>query len=255
MMLGRMLLPAVVAMTLTACVTTTTGSGGNDHASPEQAVIYNVQLGVQYLQSGRRDLARERLERALQIDPRSSSAHSAMALYWEQTGEVERADESHRAAVRYGDDDPNIMNNYGTFLCRQGRYEESEEFFLAAATDRSYRTPEAAYTNAGICQRRAGELARAEELLRRALTIDPGFSDALWQLADLSQQRGESMSARAFLQRLEAQSTLSAAALYLGFRIETTLGDEAAAQRYLRRLLRDYPDSEQARRAANEGSL
>jgi type IV pilus assembly protein PilF len=238
---------------LTAACTTTTNADPNN-ASPERAIVYNVQLGMQYLRQGRRDLARLRLERALEIDDRSPAANSAMAYYWEQVGEIERADASHRRAVRYGDDDPNIANNYGTFLCQQGRYEESEAYFLSAARSVDYLTPEAAYANAGACQRRAGNPERAEELLRRALTISPRFADALWHMADLRFDQGDALTARAFLQRLEAEGQLSASMLYLGVRIERTMGDDAAADDYARRLVRNYPNSEQARRlGAGEG--
>jgi type IV pilus assembly protein PilF len=232
---------------MAACTTTSTRSSEQDNASPERAVIYNVQLGMQYLQQGRRDLARNRLERALEIDDRSAAAHSAMAFYWEQIGETERADESHRLAVRYGDDDPNIANNYGTFLCQQGRYDESVEFFLEAAQSRDYRTPAAAYSNAGTCLRRDGDLVRAEELLRRALNIDPNFVDALWQMADLSYANDDALTARAFLQRLESQGQLNASMLHLGVRVETAMGDVAAADEYTRRLVRNFPESPQAR--------
>ena len=226
---------------------------GPEGASPERAVIYNVQLGMQYLQQGRRDLARLRLERALEIDDRSPEANSAIAFYWEQIGEIERADESHRLAVRYGNRNPNIANNYGTFLCQQQRYEESEDYFLRAARSREYRTPAAAYTNAGACQRRAADPVRAEELLRRALTIDPTFVDALWHLAELSFEQGDPLSARAFLQRLEAQGQLSASMLYLCVGIERAMGDDQTADDYARRLVRNFPNSEQARRLGAGG--
>lgn len=248
MNMSRMILLSVCIGLLAACTTTTSRSNDDqESSSPERAVIYNVQLGMQYLQQGRRDLARNRLERALEIDDRSAAAHSAMAFFWEQTGEAERADESHRLAVRYGDDDPNISNNYGTFLCQQGRFEESIEYFLEAAQSREYRTPAAAYTNAGACLRRADDPVRAEELLRRALTVDPSFVDALWHMADLSLENDDALSARAFLQRLEAEGQLSASMLYLGVRIETAMGDEHAADEYTRRLVRNFPDSPQAR--------
>jgi type IV pilus assembly protein PilF len=56
------------------------------------------------------------------------------------------------------------------------------------------------------------------------------------------------LTARAFLQRYLAITAVSAPVLDLAIRVETQLGDERAATDYMNQLLRDFPDSAEARR-------
>jgi len=42
-----------------------------------------------------------------------------------------------------------VVNNYAVYLCQNGRTDEGVRRFEEAAHNALYRTPEAAYTNAG----------------------------------------------------------------------------------------------------------
>ena len=83
-----------------------------------------------------------------------------------------------------------------------------------------YRTPAAAYTNAGRCARDGGRLKDAEQHFRKALTIEPEQPDALLQMAEITHASGSGLQARAFLERYTAVAPPSAASLWLGRRIE-----------------------------------
>ena len=87
------------------------------------------------------------------------------------------------------------------------------------------------------------DYALAEEYFREALSTRPTYGEALIQLAALKHQTGDSLSARAFLQRFLAANDASATVLYLGVQVETELGDGRAATDYSNRILRDFPDS------------
>ena len=54
------------------------------------------------------------------------------------------------------------------------------------------------------------------------------------------------LPARGFLQRYHAVAPRSAQSLWLGYRVETALGDEAAASVYASRLRADFGDSPEA---------
>lgn len=234
------------AAALSGCVTTS-GFDRKELEDPQDAAQYNLQLGVSYLRQGRLDLARDKLERALKQDPQSAEVQAAAAWMYEQAGLYERAEGHYRTAVRLDPDDSAVLNSYGVFLCFRGRHEEAESHFLEAAQNPFYRTPEVAYTNAGVCARRASAPKEAEAYFRQALDANPRFVDALLQMADLSFQQENFLQARAFLQRYAESATQTAEALWLGVRTERAMGDAAAAETYARRLKKEYPESAQTR--------
>jgi type IV pilus assembly protein PilF len=62
-------------------------------------------------------------------------------------------------------------------------------------------------------------------------------------MAEVSYRKESFLQARAFLQRYEAVGPASQESLSLGYRIESRLGDEKAAERYRRELQERYPGS------------
>jgi type IV pilus assembly protein PilF len=62
-------------------------------------------------------------------------------------------------------------------------------------------------------------------------------------MAEVSYRKESFLQARAFLQRYEAVGPASEESLALGYRIESRLGDEKAAERYQRELQEQYPGS------------
>lgn len=233
----------VCAGLLAGCVTV--GAENSNEENPERAAEYNTRLGVGYMQQGRRDLALEKLEKALQQEDDYAPAHSAIAVLYESMSEIVLARKHYREALDIEPDNPNAQNNYGTFLCRHGEYREAEEYFLEAARNPRYTTPEWAWTNAGICVEKIPDLASAELYYRQALDRNPRFTDALLQMAELSYQQKKYLSARGFLQRYSENGPMAADALYAGYLIETALQDKAAAARYAARLRREFPDAPQ----------
>ena len=240
----RAIAVSLAAATLVACASS---EPRFSDGSPTEAARYNAQLGVAYMQQGDLQLAREKLQRAVEQDPQLGTAHTYLALVYEQLREPDLAGSHYRQAVRVAGDDPNVRNLYGTYLCRQKEIAKAEKQFLEAARNPLYRTPEVAFTNAGVCalQLPDGEEA-AEAHFRQALSVNPRFPDALLRLSVLSMDTGQLLAARAFLQRYEAVADDTAQALWLGNRIESGLGDEQAAARYRQTLRAKFPQSEEA---------
>jgi len=233
----------LLAAFLAGCVSTKPPS----QASGQDAARYNVQLGMNYMQRGDLEGAREKLERAVQQDPSLPAAHAALGILYERAGDPRRARDHLRSATRLAPDDPNQLNAYGGFLCRQGDRKEGIRHFETAASNAFYRTPEAALTNAGVCARGIPDPELAENYFRRALDLNRNHAEALLQMADLSLEMQRTLQARAFLQRYEALGQVSSYSLGLGRRIETAAGDPHAAAEYATRLRREFPDSREAR--------
>lgn len=212
-------------------------------ASPEEAALANLQLGAAYLRKGDYEAALDKLQKAVDQNPELAPAHSTLALAFERMGMAGEAERHYREAIRLTQDDASIDNAYGAYLCRQGDYREAEEYFLKAAQNPRYRTPEAAWYNAGTCALREDDFERGEAHFRRALSINARYADALWQMAQLSFELDRALQSRAFLQRLSDTTRLPANALWLAHRVELKLGDRRAAARYAQSLKTDFPDS------------
>jgi len=230
------------------------GRSGMDRVSPVRAADVNTRLGVGYFERGDLQVAIEKLERAIELDPAHVPAYVTLALIEERLGRESKARRYYREAVRMAPEDGATLNSYATFLCQQGEYREADEFFRRALEDPFYETREIAYTNAGSCAIRSNRFDAAESYLREALEVKSEHPDALYHLARLFLQRDEAFRARAFLQRYEAAAGADPGALLLGYRIENRLGNERESARYFRRLEEQFPDSAEARNIRQQTS-
>lgn len=244
---------AVVAASLSACVTTDSGRRVTKE-SPKDAAAYNYQLGAAYLREGKLQLARERLESSVRQNPDVAGAHFTLAILYEKLGENQLAERAYRQAMRVAPDDGAVQNSYAVHLCGKGRYDDAERYFLKAANSPLYATPEAALTNAGVCMLQVPDAAEAERYFREALNVDPTYADALAQLAYLSYDQQNFLSARAFLARFMEQHTPSSDVLMLAYRVELALGDNETAEEYARTILKDFPMSREAATLQRSGT-
>ena len=214
----------------------------------EEAAEANTQLALAYMREGDLATARAKLERALGQYPDTATTQMAAGFLYDRLGETKRANDHFERALKLSKDDPNVMNNYAAFLCRKGDKKQGEQYFLQAAASALYPTPEFAYLNAGQCARADGRPKDAERNFREALNIKPNLGDALYQLGDLLHTTGNDLQARAFVQRYHEVAPASASSLWLGYSVESKLGDEAAAGEYARRLRSEFAMSTEAGR-------
>lgn len=241
----RLLVITILALALSGCASTQESQFGS---KPKEAARVNAQLGAQYLRNDRLQLAKRKLDKALKQDPENADAHAMYALLNMRLGQPDQAEEHFETALDLRPGDPQILNNYGTFLCDRGDYEAGIDRFLRAAENPLYQTPAYAYANAGRCARQAGNADVAREHLRHALELDPRMATALYDLALLELERGRPSRARQYVERYHKVATAAPESLWLGVRVERALGNEAAASEYGKRLLRNHPDSKQADR-------
>jgi type IV pilus assembly protein PilF len=243
----RHALPAVLLTLLAGCATSGSGMKNETAESKrEDAARVNTDLGQQYMRQGNLELALEKLNRALEFDPGYVDAHTVIAVLYETIGDA-KAGEHYKRAAELKPKAGAVNNNYGWYLCRNGKFVESQGYFERALADPFYKTPSLALSNSGTCLLKAGRRDEAENALRRALALDPNDAEALLQLGSVLYDKGEFFSARAFVQRHEGLSSPRPDALLLGRNVELRLGNGDAAREYTRKLLQSFPDSEQAR--------
>jgi type IV pilus assembly protein PilF len=243
------LLPAGAALlALVAC-----SSSNNRAQKKTDASNYNMQLGMAYLNQGDLGLAKEKLDRAVIENPGDPNVHSAMAMLQERLGHPDLADKEFKTALNIGPRSPDVLNNYAVYLCRTGRVDEGVKTFEEAAHNALYRTPEAAFTNAGVCLRGAKRDTQAAMSFQRALLVRPSFAEAAYQLADLDFERGEVQDARDTVDRFCSAYEPTADLLLIGVRITRKQGDRIAEEKFARKLRMDFPSSDQTRALAELG--
>lgn len=242
----RNALPFVLTLVLAGCATTggvqdTTGNLGVDKRdSPGK--IY-VEMGIAYMRDGQDAVALQKLRRSLEVDERNPEAHNVIAILYERLREQNLAQRHYERAAELDPRDPYIRNARGSFFCKQGQYKKADEEFALALENPLYPTPWVALTNAGLCAERSGDKVTAETYYRRALTANPRYSTALFQMAEVSFGQEKAMSARAYLERFHSEVAATAASLLLGVQVETMLGDRQKAVEYKRRLYKEFPDA------------
>lgn len=262
-----LLLTAVTLMGLTGCGSaskksdifteapknaSSSRSSASRNQAPDkmEASKLNVSLGQAYLAKGQLEMAMEKLKKAVDLNPKSSDAHTLLGVLYEQINKDTDAEQHYVMARKLTPELGASNNNLGRFLCARGRFVEADKFFLVALDDPFYKNPETALVNRAACAMRWGKRDIAEESLRKALQASPENSVALLQMAQLSYDDKDFMRARAFLERHLSGAPSAPDTLMLGLQIEAKLGDRRAVESYRRRLLTEFPDSEQATLAA-----
>ena len=157
------------------------------------------------------------------------------------------AREAFDKALRISPNNPEVMNNFGWFLCLRSETNRGLELLQRAATDTMYPTPEKAYLSAGLCLRRVGRDAEAEEYLRRAVLIRPDLIGALYNLAAIHFERGNLRDAEIYLLRYMRLATPTFDALVMGVKIARANRDSASEESFLQQLRRRFPDAPETR--------
>jgi type IV pilus assembly protein PilF len=226
----------------------TSVSETKEEKKKDAARIY-VELGQRYMEQNKLDYAMENLNKALDRDPNYVDAHTVIGVLYEHIGNTKAAEEHYAKAVQLAPKSGDANNNYGQFLCNNGRAAQSQPYFAAAMADPFYKTPDILYSNAGSCLMKAGSghLDDAIGYFRKALEANPKNGAALFQMADALYQKEDFFRARAFIQRFEALGRPDPAALLLARNIEVKLGHPDAARDYAQRLREQFPESEQVR--------
>jgi len=229
---------------LNACVTTSDQLGKKDDAV---AAVANMQLSIDSMQRGDLSEAKAKIDRALGQDPKNASVRYVAGMLYSRINEVHKADSFYAEAVNLEPRNGDYVNGYAAFLCSHKFYTKGEKMALKIADDPLYKAPYMALLNAGNCALDDGRPNKAEEYFRSALKLQPNFSPALLQMAELELKGTNYLSARAFLERYLQNAPTTAFSLWLGVRIERGMGNLNAVQNYSRRLKEDFPTSDETK--------
>ena len=225
---------------LQACVAVDPSKGRNEEASD-----VNTEMGLGYLQQNNYELASEKLLKALRQNPESVKANYVYAVLQDKLDQKELAELHYQKATELDPKNSEAANNFGAFLCRNGRQVESEKYFNQALENPLYKTPEYAYTNAAICMLQIDELQRGKEYLRKAIAAKSDFGPALVAMGEVLYKEGDYTNAKIYLDRYHLTSRASARSLWLAIRNTLELDDQGDIEELAQRLESDFPDSQE----------
>lgn len=206
-----------------------------------------IELGLAYLKEGQIGRAKTKLMRAQKLSPNLPEVHYAMGFYKETVGELDQAKRHFLDAIAQSPKSGEARNNYGTFLCRQGQYEEAEIQFVKATKDPEYAQVAEALENAGLCIIQTKNIAKATQYFERAVRMDSRRAEALIELAYIKFNEGVFSEALEYHSLYESQAEHTPRSLWLGIKVaeKYNLKDKAASLRLL--LKNQFPQSAQAK--------
>lgn len=233
-----------LALTVMAAVVLTSACSSTPKRDPNEPSISDIYMrkGVEYMNNGMLDVALQDLKHSVELDDRNGEAHDALAVLYQRLNQPIEAEREFQKALALTEDNAGTANNYGQFLCKQGQYDKAMMEFQKVISSKLYASPWIALTNAGFCARTSGKRADAEAYLRKALESNSTFPPALMEMAKISLESGQYMSARAFVQRYEEAAPADADILVLGIQVEQALGNEQAATDYRNKLRAQFPE-------------
>ena len=243
----------LVGLSLTGCISSTTTGALPAESDDDDAAEYNYQLGARYYQNQSYELARDRLERALELDPKMSKAYMTLGMTYEALENKRLATNAYENAIRVAPRDFNIQNGYAVFLCKQRDFDGAGKYFERASNHPENDNAERTLTNAGLCMMQKPDLAKAERYFRGAVERKATYGEALLQLCLLKFRQQDYMNARAFLQRYMSSNPTTAGVLYLAAEIEGKLGNDSGRSEFVNRLLREFPESPEAQKVLGNG--
>lgn len=240
-----------ILLALSACTTENIDEQtGAPTKNLDQASEINVQLGLQYLNQGNTARAKQKLLQAIKQNP-TSTAYGALGYFYETTGDQKQAEQYYLKAISLNPTAGAGHNNYGTFLCRQGRYQQAEQQFKLAVSDKNYLKDASAYENAGLCALLVPNRQKARQYFLKAVQQNPRMSTSLAELAKLSYRQRNYVQANNYMQQYVKSGSVAPDTLLLGVKIALKLKRTPLAKEYGFLLQTNYSNSSQYKQYLN----
>lgn len=218
----------------------------SDQTPDEKRAYIRMQLASGYFEEGNYLVALDEIKSAIAVAPDLAEAYGVRALIYTKMGEMALAEENYQRAMRLAPNNPELNNNYGSFLCENGRFAQGIAQFQMALKSLAYRSPHKAMINAGACSIKMKQYEAAERYLLDALRYDAELPITNASLARVYFERRDFTRAGFFINRLKAvvkPENLSAEVLWMAIRIERKLGDKASEASLATQLRRRHPTS------------
>ncbi len=212
----------------------------------EEKAKLHLKMGVQYMDLGMLDVAKEKLDAAANFDSSNPEIQNALAVFYERTKDFEEASDHYRSALSKDPDNFSTKNNFGRLLCERGDYDKGMSLLQEALDSPMNTHTWLALTNIGVCLIKQNDNLKGEGYFRQALQGNPEYAPALQEMQKISYNHQQFMSARAFLERYLSVAKHTPETLWFAFQTERALGNGEAADEYKEQLLNSFPASKEA---------
>ncbi len=246
-----------VALTLTACTSTTTiESRVPDSSMPNKQIAAgdmrkrasaHTELGGAYFQERKWAIALEEASQAIRDDDTFGPAHALRGLIYMETRNVVEARASFDRALALSPGDSELLNSIGWFECQLGDMNRALELFSRVKQDPFYSTPYKPLMNEGLCLKKIGRVGEAQQSLMQALRVRPDLLMAHQALAEIYFADNKMRDAEQYVNNAISLGNPSPDTLLLAARVARGLGDRSSELSYVSQLRRRYPDSPQTR--------
>ena len=141
---------------------------------PENAEAYE-RLGMLYLGSRQKELAKKHLHKAIELDETRWIANNALGVLADTSREYEQAIGYYEAALEQNPKSAMLMTNMGYSFYLSGELDEAERLFIMAiGIDREYK---AAASNLGLVRARRGRYDGAVDILKNVMPRQKALND------------------------------------------------------------------------------
>ncbi|MCL9774911.1 type IV pilus biogenesis/stability protein PilW [Vibrio methylphosphonaticus] len=225
-------IPALLAMSLLVGCVTVDGSKTNVQKDPIAIAESRIELGLGYMQQGDYARAKQNFEKAIEHAPKYYRTGLTLAYYYETVGDIKAARKAYERASNAHPNNGTILNNYGTFLCKQGDYYHADRYFNQAIKQPHYYQVSASYENAGLCALKANDVKRAENYFIKALDHQPLRPNATIQLAAIEVKNNQLKDARLRLLAFNHRYGYQKPSLRVLVDLESKAGNRAMVEKY-----------------------
>ncbi len=209
----------LLALLVSSCQSMKTPGGETTGNGNVELVQRHLDLAIGYLRNRDYQRAKEKLAKALDIEPKNANAHATYGLVFQLEGETDLAEAYFKQAVRYDSQSAQIRNSYGAFLFSEKRFHEAVDQLSKASEDRFYPNRPMVFENLGVAYDRIGDTEEAEHAFVRATQLNPQQPRALIELGEIRFGERNYIESRDYYKRYSQVGPSTAKSLWLCVRL------------------------------------
>lgn len=234
-----------VSALLTGCVVTEKG-GPVTKPDKTKALEYTLQLARTYIRDRNWEAAKRHLKNALEMDSRNAEVYEALGMVFQNTGEIERAEEHYLKAIQLNGKLSRVRNNYGAYLYQQKRYQDAAKQLELVVADTLYERRAFAYMNLARCYVQLKQLDKAADAYKRSYLMNRRNVVVTLELAEVYYELKNYPESQRLYDAFRGQiKQQPARALWLGLRLADQFNNTDALSSYSLALKNLYPHSKE----------